>query len=75
MGTSCLYGVSSGLAVNALNIGRAGALTREANDYFNRQIAAVYQHRNMYGAAQQLEIARDFSFSAIWIVYGAALMA
>jgi uncharacterized membrane protein len=62
------------LAGVALNLLALIALTREANDYFGRQIAAVYQHRNMYGAAQQLEIARDFSFSAIWIVYGAALM-
>ena len=50
------------------------ALTREANDYFTRHIAETYQQRNMYEAATQLEIARDFSFSAIWIVYGAALM-
>ena len=62
------------LAGIALNLLALIALTREANDYFNRHIAEVYQHRNMYGAAQQLEIARDFSFSAIWIVYGAALM-
>ncbi len=62
------------LAGIALNLLALIALTREANDYFGQQIAAVYQHRNMYGAAQQLEIARDFSFSAIWIVYGAALM-
>ena len=62
------------LAGVALNLLALIALTREANDYFNRQIAETYQHRNMYEAAQQLEIARDFSFSAIWIVYGAALM-
>lgn len=58
----------------ALNVLALVALTSEANDYFSRQIAAVYQHRNMYEATTQLEIARDFSFSAIWIVYGAALM-
>jgi uncharacterized membrane protein len=28
----------------------------------------------MYEASRQLEIARDFSFSAIWIIYGAAMM-
>ncbi|MGZ4889958.1 MAG: DUF2339 domain-containing protein, partial [Candidatus Angelobacter sp.] len=50
------------------------ALTSEANDYFGRQIVGAYQHRDMYEATRQLEIARDFSFSAIWIVYGAALM-
>jgi uncharacterized membrane protein len=62
------------LAGIALNLLALVALTSEANDYFNRQIAAMYQHRNMYEPARQLEIARDFSFSAIWIVYGAALM-
>jgi uncharacterized membrane protein len=62
------------LAGIALNLLALVALTSEANDYFNRQIAALYQHRNMYEPARQLEIARDFSFSAIWIVYGAALM-
>lgn len=58
----------------ALNLLALVALTGEARDYFSRQIAEAYQHRNMYEASRQLEIARDFSFSAIWIVYGAALM-
>lgn len=61
----------------ALNLLALIALTREANDYFSRHIAELYQQhnmRNMYDAARQLEIARDFSFSAIWIVYGAVLM-
>jgi uncharacterized membrane protein len=62
------------LAGIALNVLALIALTREANDYFTRHIAETYQQRNMYEAATQLEIARDFSFSAIWIVYGAALM-
>jgi uncharacterized membrane protein len=62
------------LAGIALNVLALVALTREADDYFGRQITAMYQHHAMYGATRQLEIARDFSFSAIWIVYGAALM-
>jgi uncharacterized membrane protein len=62
------------LAGIALNVLALVALTSEANDYFSRQIAGTYQHQGMYGAMVQLEIARDFSFSAIWIVYGAALM-
>jgi uncharacterized membrane protein len=61
----------AGIALNALAL---IALTREANDYFTRHIAETYQQRNMYEASRQLEIARDFSFSAIWILYGAALM-
>lgn len=58
----------------ALNLLALIALTREANDYFSRHIADVYQHRNVYETTRQLEIARDFSFSAIWIIYGAGLM-
>jgi uncharacterized membrane protein len=62
------------LAGIALNVLALVALTSEANDYFSRQITAMYHHRNMYEAVRQLQIARDFSFSAIWILYGAALM-
>jgi uncharacterized membrane protein len=62
------------LAGIALNVLALVALTSEANGYFSRQITAMYQHGNMYEATRQLEIARDFSFSAIWILYGAALM-
>jgi len=64
------------LAGIALNLLALVALTGEASGYFSRQIAGTYQHHgvNMYEATRQLEIARDFSFSAIWIVYGAALM-
>jgi uncharacterized membrane protein len=58
----------------ALNVLALITLTREANDYFSRHIAETYQLHNMYEASRQLETARDFSFSAIWIVYGAALM-
>jgi uncharacterized membrane protein len=62
------------LAGVALNLLALIALTGEANDYFTRHIAETYQQRNMYEASRQLETARDFSFSAIWILYGAALM-
>ena len=64
------------LAGIALNVLALVALTSEANDYFNRQIAGTYQHHgiDIYSVNRQFEIARDFSFSAIWIVYGAALM-
>jgi uncharacterized membrane protein len=62
------------LAGIALNLLALVALTSEANDYFSRQIAQLYKQRDMYLATRQLEIARDFSFSAIWIVYGAGLM-
>ena len=51
------------------------ALTLEAADYFARQQMALhtaYYYGNQY---LQLVRARDFSYSAIWLIYGAALMA
>ncbi|HET8891376.1 MAG TPA: DUF2339 domain-containing protein [Candidatus Angelobacter sp.] len=62
------------LAGIALNLLALIAFTREASDYFSRHIAESYQHRDVYETTRQLEIARDFSFSAIWIIYGAGLM-
>jgi uncharacterized membrane protein len=62
------------LALVALNLLALIALTWEASDYFNRQLMASYQARVNVGYAQ-LRVARDFSYSAIWLVYGTALMA
>ncbi len=67
------------VSVVALNALALIALTREVADYFSRQIAAVRPefigrpnidfidlHRN--------DIERDFTFSALWMAYGAMLM-
>ena len=48
------------------------ALTLEASDYFDRQ---EYAARNFATDYSQLKLARDFSYSAIWLIYGAVLMA
>jgi uncharacterized membrane protein len=48
------------------------ALTLEASDYFDRR---VYSAGDLVAAYPQLRLERDFSYSAIWLVYGAALMA
>src|SRR5216683_838585 len=51
------------------------AFTLEASDYFTRQ---QYQlsGRDYYAAVYgQLQLAKNFSFSAIWLLYGAGLMA
>jgi uncharacterized membrane protein len=61
---------AAGVAFNLLAL---LALTLEAEGYFGRQIAHDYRQLG-YTATRQLEIARDFSFSAIWILYGAAMM-
>jgi len=58
----------------ALNLLALLALTLEAKDYFTHQQALRYQANN-YAAAAQLQIAQDFSYSAIWLFYGAGMMA
>jgi uncharacterized membrane protein len=59
-------------AVVALNLLALIALTLEASDYFARQLAAS---RNYGLSYHQILLARRFSYSAIWLVYGAGLMA
>ena len=59
-----------------LNLLALYALTLEASDYFGRQITNLYlvpQHGG-YAPQQQIEFARNFSYSAIWLAYGAGLM-
>ena len=63
--------VSLDVAVVALNLLSLIALTLEASDYFDRQIAS---NRDVIPFYYQLLLARGFSYSAIWLVYGAALM-
>lgn len=48
------------------------ALTLEAGDYFDRRMSPTGNSASAYA---QMRLARDFSYSAIWLVYGAALMA
>ena len=47
------------------------ALTMEASDYFDRRMIAS---GNLASDYHQLNLERDFSYSAIWLVYGAILM-
>ncbi len=63
------------LALIALNVLALVALTLEASDYFNRQLAAAYLARLGYAGYAHNQFAHDFSYSAIWLIYGAALMA
>jgi uncharacterized membrane protein len=48
------------------------ALTLEASDYFDRQMIS---NGRLVSSYAQVNLARDFSYSAIWLVYGAVLMA
>ena len=64
------------IASVVLNLLALVALSLEAHDYFGRQLTA-YDHTSTggYGPFQQIEFARNFTFSAIWLAYGACLMA
>jgi len=68
----------SAIAVVALNVLALIALSREVSDYYLRQMAGVRstgrQWRGAYLDYHNLEIARDFSYSALWMAYGAMLM-
>jgi uncharacterized membrane protein len=62
----------------ALNLLALIALTLEAHDFFARELAEFYRTNQSfggYGPFQQIEFARNFTYSAIWLIYGAALMA
>ena len=66
------------MAVVALNVLALIALSREVSDYYLRQMAAFRpagnQWRGAYLDLRNLEIARDFTYSALWMAYGAMLM-
>jgi uncharacterized membrane protein len=58
-----------------LNVLALIGLTLEASDYFGRQISAWYQlHQTAYDHLHDLQVAQRFSYSAIWLAYGAGLM-
>jgi uncharacterized membrane protein len=54
------------------------ALNLEARDYFVRELTAITQGRTALGynylLYRNVDIARNFTYSAIWMAYGAALM-
>ena len=58
------------IAVVGVNLLALIALTLEASDYFDRQMLSG----GGYPAYRQINLDRDFSYSAIWLLYGAALM-
>ncbi len=60
------------LAVITLNVLALIALTWEAADYFNRQISPRRFNPAFF---HEIAVARGFTYSAIWLIYGAVLMA
>jgi uncharacterized membrane protein len=63
------------LAGLALNLLALIALTLEAHDYFSRQMTAAYGLPNYSDHYRQIDLAWNFSYSAIWLIYGAGMMA
>jgi uncharacterized membrane protein len=59
------------IAAIGVNLLALIALTLEVSDYFARRMAGSGNHFLFY---HQLVVARDFSYSAIWLLYGAVLM-
>ena len=68
------------VAVIAVNLLALCALNLEVGDYFHRELqslAALYRRMPPGAYARQvrsLAIARDFSYSAVWMAYGVLLM-
>jgi uncharacterized membrane protein len=59
------------LAVVAINVLALIALTWEAADYFDRVQLA---DRHLSGQHREIAVLRGFTYSAIWLIYGAVLM-
>lgn len=63
------------VAAVVLNLLALRALTLEAADYFARQAVQAYHVTGYSTDYAQFWWMRKFSYSAIWLIYGAALMA
>jgi uncharacterized membrane protein len=63
------------IAVVVVNVLALIALNLEARDYFVREIAALRTGGTFnYALYRGIDIARNFAYSAIWMIYGAVLM-
>ena len=72
------------LAVIALNVLALMALSHEVADYYSRQQAAIMPNPNARGYSpynpaysadsRSLQVAEGFTYSALWMAYGAMLM-
>jgi uncharacterized membrane protein len=68
----------AGIAIVVLNVLALRALTLEVSDYYAQQMPN--RPENAFGPVgflrrRALSIARDFTYSALWMAYGGALMA
>ncbi len=69
---------AAAVSVVALNLLALIALSREVNDYYARELADLRPRGRWDVSAwtdwQHVKIARDFTYSALWMAYGAMLM-
>ena len=63
------------VAAVALNILALTALSLEIRDYYSQQMTTFRPGSSVIANWTDLRIARDFSYSALWMGYGAMLMA
>ncbi len=68
----------AGIAVVALNLLALVALSREVADYYSREMTGLRPQGQWDPSAwkdwRHVKIARDFTYSALWMAYGALLM-
>lgn len=64
-------------AIVALNLLALIALSREVADYYSQQMGVVRSELGtvaQWASRRSIEISRDFTYSALWMAYGAMLM-
>ncbi len=66
-------GTPAAIAGIAANVLALIGLSREVYDVYERRIADIMAH-NVSGDLRDQVLVRDFSFSALWMLYGAGLM-
>jgi uncharacterized membrane protein len=62
------------ICIIVLNLLAVIALSREISDYYLRATAALQSAPGEWARTRGLQIARDFTYSALWMSYGALLM-
>jgi len=71
--------IAAASAIVALNVLALVALSREVSDYYAQKMSAVRPRLGQWNRSdrpsfREMEIARDFTYSALWMGYGAILM-
>jgi uncharacterized membrane protein len=77
-GAAEVYRYAIAIAIVLINGLALLALNFEVRDYFRRELEAAWQLRGMHVPPwvhyRQFDTVRDFTYSAVWMIYGAGLM-